>query len=73
MTVDDPSENYFDFLNTTVNSRTKNIPLYLPKLKLKYGRRSIKCLGAEIFDDLPIEVRKYCKEKKSTSILSTYF
>ena len=73
MTVADPFENYFDFLNTTVNIRTKNIPLYLPELKLKYGRRSIKCLGAKIFDDLPIEVRKHCKEKKLTSILSTYF
>ena len=62
--VDDPFENYFEFLNTTVSTRNKNIPLHFPKLQLKYDRRSTKCLGAKIFDDLPIEVRKHCKDKK---------
>ena len=32
--VGDPFENYFEFLNTTVNTRNKNILLRLPKLKL---------------------------------------
>ena len=54
--VSDPFENYFEFLNTTVNTRNKYILFCLPKLKLKYGRRSTKYLGAKIFNDLPIEV-----------------
>ena len=40
--VGDPFENYFEFSNTTVNTRTKNILLRLPKLKPEYGRRSTK-------------------------------
>ena len=40
--VGDPIKNYFEFLNTTVNTRNKNILLRLPKLKLEYGRRSAK-------------------------------
>ena len=67
--VDDPFENYFKFLNTTVNTRNKNILLRLTKLKLEYGRRSTKYLGAKIFNDLPTEVRKHCKEKNFNSIL----
>ena len=66
--VGDPFENYFEFLNTTVNTRNKNILLRLPKLELKYGRRSAKYLGTKIFNDLPIEVRKHCKEKNFNSI-----
>ena len=66
--VGDPFENYFEFLNTTVNTRNKNILLRLPKLEPKYGRRSAKYLGTKIFNDLPIEVRKHCKEKNFNSI-----
>ena len=54
--VGDPLKNYFEFLNTTVNIRNKIILLPLLKLKLEYGRRSTKYLGAKIFNDLPIEV-----------------
>ena len=45
--VGDPFENYFEFLNTTVNTRNTNILLLLPKLRLEYGRRSTKYLGAK--------------------------
>ena len=45
--VGDPFENYFEFLNTTANTRNKNILLRLPKLKLEYGRRSTKYLAAK--------------------------
>ena len=62
--VGDPFENYFEFLNTTVNTRNKSILLRLPKLKLEDGRRSTKYLEAKTFNELPIEVRRHCKEKK---------
>ena len=71
--VGDPFENYFGFLNTTVNTRNRNIQLRLPKLKLEYGRRSTKYLRTKIFNDLPIEVRKHCKEKNFNSILKIIF
>ena len=61
--VGDPFENYFEFLNTTIKTRNKNILFRLPKLKLEYGRRSTKYLVTKIFNDMPIEVRKRCKEK----------
>ena len=70
--VGDPFENYFE-LNTTVNTRNKTILLCLPMLKLEYGRRSPKNLGAKIFNDLPVEVRKHCKGKNFNSILKNHF
>ena len=71
--VCDPFENYFEFLNTTVNTRNKNIILRLPKLKLECGRKSTKYLGAKIFNHLPIEVHWHCKEKNFNSILKNHF
>ena len=71
--VGDPFENYFEFLIATVNTRNKNILPRLPKLKLEYGRRSTKYLGAKIFNDLSIEVRRHCKEKNFNSILKNHF
>ena len=71
--VDDPFENYFEFLNTTANTRNKNILLRLLKSKLEYGRNPKKYLVAKIFNDLSIEVRKHCKEKNSNSILKNHF
>ena len=71
--VGGPFENYFKFLNTTVNTRNKNILFRLPKSKLEYGRRSTKYLGAKIFNDLSIEVCRHCKEKNFNSILKNHF
>ena len=71
--VGDSFENYFGFLNTTVNTRNKNMLLRLPKLNLEYGCRSTKYLGAKIFNDLPIEVRRHCEEKNFNSILKNHF
>ena len=69
----DPFKNYFELLDTTVNTRNKNILLRLPKLKLEYGPRSTKYLGAKIFNDLPVEFCKHCKAKIFNSILKNHF
>ena len=71
--VGDPFENYFEFLNTTVNTSNKNILLRLPKLKLESGRRSTKYPRAKIFNDLPIEVRKHFNEETFNSISKSHF
>ena len=71
--IDDQFKNYFEFLNTTVNTRNKNILLCLPKLKCKYGHRSAKYLGTKTFNDLPIKVCKHSKEKNFNSILNHNF
>ena len=34
---------------------------------------STKYLAAKIFNDLPVEARKHCKEKNFNSILKNYF
>ena len=71
--VGGPFENYFEFLNTTVNTRNKIFQLRLPKLKLKLGRSLTKYLEAKILNDLPVEARKHCKEIYFNGILKQSF
>ena len=71
--VGDPFENYFEFLNTTVNTRNKICQLRPPKLKLELGRCLTKYLGVKIFNDLAIESRKHCKEIYFNGILKQSF
>ena len=44
----------------------------LPKTKLEYGRLSLKFMGAKIFNDLPLEIRKQCFVKSFKSSLKSY-
>jgi len=59
-------KNYFNLLNTDVNTRNKGILARLPRVKLEYGRRSV-------FNELPISMRSNFKKDHFKSILNRYF
>ena len=54
---------------------TRNIGLLitLPKVKLEYGRRSVKYMGAKRFNELPVDVRRKLKDDNFKSVLKKYF
>jgi len=62
-------QNYFNLLNTDVNTRNKGILARLPRVKLEYGRRSICFMGTKIFNELPISMRL---NKKKRIILKVF-
>jgi len=68
-----PMKNYFNLLNTDVNTRNKGILARLPRVKLEYGRRSVRFMGAKIFNELPISMRSNFKKDHFKSILNRYF
>ena len=60
--VKPPLNDYFTVANTKANTRYKNLFMHVPKVKLGYGKRSIRFMGAKIFNDLPINIRKKYKD-----------
>ena len=56
--VKPPLNDYFTVANTKANTRNRNLFLHVPKVELEYGKRSIIFMGAKIFNDLPINIRK---------------
>ena len=46
-----PLNDYFTVVNTKANTRNKNLFVHIPKVKLEYEKRSIRFMGAKIFND----------------------
>ena len=59
--VKPPLNDYFTVANTKANTKNKNF-VHVPKGNLEYGKRSIRFMGAKIFNDLPINIRKKYKD-----------
>ena len=69
----EPFFDYFNVHKTNRNTRNNGHILSLPKMKLEYGRRSVKYMGAKTFNELPIELRKKVQDKNFKNILKNYF
>ena len=63
---------YFELRKTRVNTRNNGNMVVLPKVKLEYGRRSVRYLGAKIFNELPLELRRKCLDKDFKKFLKVY-
>ena len=55
-----------------INTRNNSYMVKLPKTRLECGRLSLKFMGAKIFNDLPLEIRKQCSDKSFKSSLKSY-
>ena len=67
--VKPPFSDYFTVANTKANTRNKNLFVHVPKVKLEYGKRSFRFMGAKIFNDLPINIRKKYKDTNFKDLL----
>ena len=70
--VKPPLNNYFAVANTKANTRNKNLFVHVPKVKLEYGKRSIRFIRAKIFNDLPINIRKKYKDTNFKDLLKKH-
>ena len=58
--VKPPLNDYFAVANTKASTRNKNLFVHVPKVKLEYGKRSIRFMRAKIFNDINIrQIRRY--------------
>jgi len=53
-----PFKNYFQLNVHERVTRNNNFSIKLPKIKLEVGRQSFYYYGAQLYNDLPLEVRK---------------
>ena len=60
--ISTPFNKYFMLASNRINTRNNNHILVLPKVKLEYGRLSVKFFGAKIFNELPVSLRRRCTD-----------
>ena len=70
--VKTPLNNYFTVANTKANTRNKKLFVHVPKVRLEYGKQSIRFMGAKIFNDLPINIRKKYKDTNLKDLLKKH-
>ena len=65
----------FDFEIKTggINTRNNNLFLKLPKVKLEFVKQSFYYLGAKIYNDLPIEIRREGDYDQFLKLLKDYY
>ena len=51
-------QTYFELLQDRIGTRNKNVFLKLPKVRTEYGKRSVKFVGAKVYNSLPLEITK---------------
>ena len=51
---------FYELKVSKINTRNNGYMVKLPMTKLEYGRLSLKFMGAKIFNDLPLEIRRPC-------------
>ena len=57
----------------TSNTRNNGHMIKLPKVKLEYGRSSVKYMGAKLFNDLPLDLRKKITDGNFKKLLRGHF
>ena len=55
---------YFELINHRQNTRNNKLMLRLPKIKLEVGTSSFFYIGAKLFNELPLHVRKLDSHQK---------
>ncbi len=66
-------DNYFEIKTGSINTRNNNLFLKLPKAKLEFAKQSFYYLGAKIYNDLPIEIRREGDYDKFLKLLKDYY
>ena len=54
----DSFKNYFEINKHSLRTRNNNKLLKLPKVKLEFGKKSLRFQGAQIYNSLPISIRE---------------
>ena len=65
--------NYFEINAHERSTRNSGYQLKLPKIRLEYSRRSFYNMGAKLYNDLPLNIRKAEDHKSFNKLLKGYF
>ena len=64
---------YFKKINHSKSTRNNGNLLALPKIRLEYARGSFSYMGAKLFNELPLEIRKEVEGSKFKELIRFYY
>ena len=65
--------NYFDLFKHNIRTRNNGYQLKLPKVKLIIGKKAFRFLGAKIYNELPLEIRKTRDFEEFSNLTKQHF
>ena len=65
--------NYFDLFKHNIRTRNNGYQLKLPKIKLVIGKKAFRFLGAKIYNELPLEIRKTSDFEEFSNLTKQHF
>ena len=66
-------QNYFTLQEHERQTRNNNYTLKLPRIKTEYARKSFMLMGAKVYNELPLELRKIENYKEFENQLKEHF
>ena len=66
-------QSYFKLASHNMNTRNSGYLIELPKIRLEYARGSLYYMGAKIYNDLPLNIRKTENLQKYKTLLRKHF
>ena len=66
-------QNYFTLIEHEKETRNNNCTLRLPRIKKEYARKSFLYMGAKVYNELPLEVRRTETHKEYVEKLKKHF
>ena len=66
-------QNYFTLIEHDKETRNNNCTLRLPSIKKEYARKSFLCMGAKVYNELPLDIRQTEIYKKFVEKLKMHF
>ena len=69
----DHFQNYFTLIEHEKETRNNNCTLRLPRIKKEYARKSFLYMGAKVYNELPLDVRRTETHKEYVEKLKKHF
>jgi hypothetical protein len=66
-------EGYFELIDHSIKTRNNGFLLRIPKTRLEFGKKAFKFEGANLFNSLPLKIRKENDARKFKNYVKKYF
>ena len=71
--VCDNFKNYFQLQEHSINTRNNRNILVIPKMRTEFGKKLFMYMGAKVYNELPLEIRKERNFKKYVGLIQLHY